>query len=83
MVVGLLLQIVVDGLLAVLTVGSVADMHPIRAFRIVLPDELVELTMRLDPCEPLLALLNVTTDAEVCRLALQVLRVANTANGIV
>ena len=46
-----------------------------------LPNELVELAMRLNPIKPLLAFLYVTIDAEVSRLALHVLGVVDTSNG--
>ncbi len=79
----LFFQQVVDDLLTVATVGAVGDMHPIVALRIMLPDELVKLAMRLDPLEPPFAFLHVSVDAEVCRLTILVLRVAHTADGIV
>ena len=53
----LLLQQVVDDLLAITSVGTITDMHPIRALAVVLPDELVEVAMTFDPLEPPLALL--------------------------
>jgi len=53
----LLFQKVVDDLSAVLAVGTIADMHPVGALRIVLPDELVEVAVVHDPREPPLALL--------------------------
>ena len=58
-------------------------MNPIVALGVVLKDELVKLAMGLDPVEPLFALLYVSVDAEVCRLAAHVLAVAHTSNGIV
>ena len=72
-------QQVVDDLLAVLSVGTVADMHPIDACLIVLPNQLVKLAMALDPFKPLLALCLVTIYTEVCCLAFQVLTVIRTA----
>ena len=48
-----------------------------------LPDELVVFQMGLDIVEPPLALLQVATDAEVCRLPSHVLRVADTSDGTV
>ena len=79
----LFLQQVVDDLLTVSTICAVGDVYPVVALRIMLPDELVEVTMRLDPLEPPLAFLHVAVDAEVCRLAILVLRVAHTTDGIV
>ena len=79
----LFLQQVVDDLLSISSVGAVGDVYPIVAFRIVLPNQLVELAMRLDPLEPPFAFLHVAVDAEVCRLAILVLRVAHTTDGIV
>ena len=79
----LFLQKIVYHLPTIPTVGTITDMHPIGAFRIVLPDELIELAVALDPLKPPLALLYVAVDAEVCRLAIHVLTVSHTANGIV
>ncbi len=79
----LFFQQVVDDLLSISSVGAVGDVYPVVALRIVLPDELVEVTMRLDPLEPPLAFLHVSVDAEVCRLAILVLRIAHTTDGIV
>ena len=79
----LFLQKIVDDLLTVTTVGSIADMYPIVALAVMLPDQLVEVAMALDPLEPPFAFLHVAVDAEVCRLAILVLRVSNTADGIV
>ena len=79
----LFLQQVVDDLLTVATVCAVGDVYPIVAFRVVLPDELVKLAMALDPLKPSFAFLHVAVDAEVCRLAILVLRVAHTTDGIV
>ena len=59
------------------------DMHPVGAFRIVLPDELVVLTVGANPLEPLAAFLHIAVDTEVCGLAFHVLGIAHTANGIV
>ena len=53
----LFLQQVVDHLLAVVTVCTVGDMHPVVALAVVLPDELVKVAVRPDPLEPPLALL--------------------------
>ena len=77
----LFLQQVVDDLLAVVPVGTITDMHPIRAFAVMLPDELVKLTMALDPLEPAFALRQVTVNAEVCRLTVLVLAVPHPAHG--
>ena len=71
---------VVDDLLSVLAVGTVGDMYPVASLRVVLPDELVKLAVRLDPFEPPLALLQVAVDTQVCRLALDVLTTRNTAH---
>ena len=79
----LFLQQIVDDLLSISSVGAVGDVYPIVSFRIVLPDELVEVAMRLDPLEPPFAFLHVAVDAEVCRLAILVLRVAHATDGIV
>ena len=59
------------------------DVYPVGAAAGVFPDELVELQVVLDPIEPLLATLQVATDAEVCRLAFRVLRVIHTSYGSV
>ena len=48
-----------------------------------LPDELVEVAMTLDPLEPPLALLQVPVDAEVCRLTVLVLAVPHPAHGLI
>lgn len=74
----LFLQIA-DDLPAVLTVGTVADVNPIHAALVVLPDELVKGQVVLYIVEPRLALALVAFDVNVCRLALQVLRVAHAA----
>jgi len=58
-------------------------MHPICAFGVVLPDELVEVAVGLNPLEPTLAFRLVAIDAEVCCLALHVLTVADAADGSV
>lgn len=79
----LFLQKIVDDLLAIPSVGSIADMHPVGALRVMLPNQLVEVAMALNPLEPPLTFLHVAVDAEVCRLALHVLRVAHTSHGIV
>ena len=79
----LTLQQVVDNLLPVLAVGTIADMHPIAPFGVVFHDELVKDDMRLDPIKPPLALQLVAVDAEVGCFAVQVLRVADTADGCV
>lgn len=76
-------QKITDDLSAIQTVGAIRDMHPIRAFAVVLPDELVEIAMRLDPFEPPLALRYVAVDTKISRLALHVLGVAHTANCII
>ena len=65
---------------AVLAVGTVADVHPVGAFRVVLHDQLVEVAVVRYPGHPLAALLFVTVDAEVCGLALGVLTARNTAH---
>ena len=77
------LQQIIDDLLAVLAVCTIRYMHPVRTFGVMLPDELVELAMSLDPLKPLAALLHIAVDAEVGCLASHVLAVAHTANGIV
>jgi hypothetical protein len=69
----LFLKEVVDDLSAVLAVGAVRHVHPVGAFAVVLHDELVEVAVALDPVKPPFALQLVTVDAEVCRLALDVL----------
>ena len=53
----LFLQQVIDDLLPVPTVGTIGDMHPVVALAVMLPYQLVKLTMALDPLEPPLALL--------------------------
>jgi hypothetical protein len=53
----LFLQQVVDDLLSVFAVGPIRHMHQVVALRVVLPDELVEVAVALDPLEPPLALL--------------------------
>ena len=58
-------------------------MYPVGALRAVLPDELVEDDVRLDPIKPPLALYLVAVDAEVSSLAVHVLAVADTAHGCV
>ena len=71
---GLFLKQAVDDLLAVLAVTAVADVYPVAArLGVLLPDKLVEVAVLLDPFEPLATLLNVAVDAEVSRLALDVL----------
>ena len=81
----LFLQEVVYHLVAVLAEVWIYErhMHPIGALRVVLPDKLVEWQMVADIIEPLAALLDVAIDAEVCRLTLHVLRVVDTADGLV
>ena len=82
----LLLDEIVDHVLSVLSKirEHERDMHPVGArLRVVLPDELIERQVVFDIVEPSLALLDVATDAEVCRLSLQVLRVIHTAHGLV
>ena len=70
-----LLQIV-NHLLAVLPECVIADVYPIASrLWVVLPDELVELTMGLDPFEPPLSFLDVAIDAKVGCLSCQVLTV--------
>ena len=59
------------------------DVYPIGTVAGVLPDELVEIQVGLDVVEPLAAFLQVATDAEVCRLALHVLRIRDSADGTV
>ena len=58
-------------------------MHPVAALRIVLQNELVKRQILADVVKPLLALLQVAIDTEVNGLPLQVLRVIDTANGLV
>ena len=77
----LFFQQVVDDLLTVSTICAVGDVYPIVALRIMLPDELVKLAMRLDPLEPPFAFLHVAVDAEVCRLAVLVLAIPHPAHG--
>ena len=56
------------------SVAFVGDMHPVRAFRVVLHDELVKLAVLFDVLETMREpFLHVAVDAEVCRLALHVL----------
>ena len=78
-----LLQQVIDDLLSVLAVGAERYMHPVGTLRTMLPDELVKDDVRLDPIKPPLAFDAVAVDAEVGRLAVHVLAVADTANGCV
>ena len=60
------------------------DVNPAGAgLRVFLPDELIEWEIVLDIIEPFSPLLDVAVDAEVCGLALHVLRVVNAANGLV
>ena len=54
----LCLQQAVNDLLAVLAVTTIADMHPVGALGVVLPDELVELAVLLDILKPRLTLLD-------------------------
>ena len=79
----LFLQQIADDLLAVLPVGAVADVYPVASLRVVLPDELVERTVLLDPLKPPLAFLQVAVDAKVGRLALDVLGVMHAAHGMI
>ena len=79
----LFLQQVVDDLLSIPAICPVGDVYPIVALAVVLPYQLVKVAMRLDPLEPSLAFLHVAVDAEVCRLAILVLRVTHTTDGIV
>jgi hypothetical protein len=79
----LFLQEIVDDLFSVFAISPIRYMHPVGAFRIMLPYQLVEVAMRLDPLEPPLTFLHVTVDAEVYRLAAHVLAVAHTSHGIV
>ena len=51
----------------------ITDVYPIGAFRIMLPDELIEIEVCLDPLKPPFTFLQVTVDAEVCRLSCDVL----------
>ena len=55
-------------------------MHPVGAFRAVLPDELVKDDVRLNPIKPPFALYLVAVDAEVCCFTVHVLAVADTAH---
>ena len=48
---------VVDDLLAILSVGTIGDVYPVTSLLVVLPDELVEVAVRLDPLKPPLAFL--------------------------
>ena len=59
------------------------DVYPVGAAAGVLPYQLVELQVVLDPIEPFLAPLQVATDTEVSRLAFRVLRVIHTSYGSV
>ena len=79
----LFLQKIVDDLLTVPSVGTIADMHPVGAFRVMLPDQLVEIAMALDPIKPPFAFGHVPVDAEVCRLAAHVLTVAHASHGLI
>ena len=59
-------------------------MHPAAAgLRVLFPYQLVKREILLDVFKPLAAFLYVAIDAEVCRLAFQVLRVIHTADGLV
>ena len=72
----------VDHLFAVLAVGAIADVYPIGSSpRVLLPDELVKLAMRLDPFEPAFAFLDVAVNTKVSGLAAHVLAVRDTADG--
>ena len=75
--VALFLQQIVDHVLAVAPeVGEdKADMHPVGAALVVLPDELVERQVVFDIVEYPLAKLHVAIDTDVNGLSLQVLRV--------
>ena len=81
----LFLQEIVDNLVAVLAeVGEdEADVHPVCAFRIVFPYQLIKRQMVLDIIEPPLALLQIAVDTKVSRLAFQVLAVIHTTNGFI
>ena len=81
----LFFQEIVNHLVAVLAEvrEDERDMHPVGALVIMLPYQLVEGQVLLDVVEPPLPLLNVTVNAQVCCLALHVLRVIDTAHHFV
>ena len=79
----LFLQEIIDDMLSIPSVGTIADMHPVGAFRVMLPDQLVEIAMALDPIKPPFAFVHVAVDAEVCRLAAHVLTVAHASHGLI
>ena len=58
----------------------IADVDPVGAAGVVLPDELVKGQMVADVGEPFLAFLQVSVDAEVCCLTFHVLRVVHAAH---
>ena len=61
-----------------------ADVHPTRAgLWVLLPYQLVKRQILLDVLKPLAALLDVTINAKVCGLSLQVLTIVHTAHGFV
>ena len=76
----LFLQEIVDDLLSVFAISPIRYMHPVGAFRVVFPYQLVKLAMALDPLKPPLALCHVAIDAKVCRLAAHVLRGSHTTH---
>ena len=60
-----------------------ADMHPIGARRVVLPNQLIELEMVFDVIEYPFSECHIAVDTDVCGLTLQVLRVAHTSHGCI
>jgi hypothetical protein len=59
------------------------DMHPVSAFDVVLPDELIKIQMVADVGKPPSSLGEVVVYAEVGGLAVHVLAVAHAAYGII
>ena len=77
----LCLQQIIDNLFSIFAVATIADMHPVGSrLGVLFPDELVELAVLLNELKPRFSLLNIAVDAEVSRLALHVLTIADTAN---
>lgn len=69
--------------MAVVPIGLVADVDPVRAFRIVLQDELVVREVIANVSEQFAAFLHVAVDADVCSLTFHVLAVRYSAHGFV
>lgn len=59
---------------------AVADVHPMHALLVVLPDKLIKVEIALDVVEYTLALRYVATDVDVRCLACHVLRIADTSD---